>query len=278
MRRPEEELGVEVSAGLSREPDGGDPARRRPTDSDRPRRDRGGAPCLTPLSRTRRPPCPSQSRRARQDAGLFERYHRTRDLEVRAELVARLLPLAKRLARRYGDRDEYDDLVQVASFALIKAIDRYDPGRGTHVLRVCRADDRGRAQALLPRPWLDRARSARAARSRDPGPARVGAADGTARAIAHAAEIAEALECSVERVLEALQTESAQRPDRLDAPTDPDDDDRERPTVASEEPGYAIAEASATLAPLLAAADAAERTDLDACASSTISRRRRSDR
>src|SRR5829696_8617756 len=73
---------------------------------------------------------PSRSRRARQDALLFERYHRTRDQDVRAELVARLLPLAKRLARGYGDCDEYEDLIQVASYALVKAIDRYDPGRG----------------------------------------------------------------------------------------------------------------------------------------------------
>src|SRR4051794_24420370 len=73
---------------------------------------------------------PTRSLRAREDARLFERYRRTGDQRARAELVERFLPLAKRLARRYGDRDQYDDLVQVASFALIKAIDRYDPGRG----------------------------------------------------------------------------------------------------------------------------------------------------
>src|SRR3954453_21479219 len=68
--------------------------------------------------------------RDREVARLFARYQRTRDQDTRDELVARFLPLAKRLARRYQDRDEYDDLVQVASFALMKAIDRYDPGRG----------------------------------------------------------------------------------------------------------------------------------------------------
>src|SRR3954447_22260865 len=73
---------------------------------------------------------PSPTRRAREDALLFERYRRTRDADARAELVERFLPLAKRLARRYGERSEYDDLVQVASFALLKAIDRYDPSRG----------------------------------------------------------------------------------------------------------------------------------------------------
>ena len=62
-------------------------------------------------------------------------------------------------------------------------------------------------------------------------------------------------------MLEALQTESARRPDSLDAPTDPDDDYRERPTAACEETGYAIAEASVTLAPLLAGLTPLERTD-----------------
>jgi RNA polymerase sigma-B factor len=52
------------------------------------------------------------------------------------------------------------------------------------------------------------------------------------------------------------------RPDRLDAPSDDDEDDRGRPTAASEETGYAVAEASATLAPLLARLTASERTIL----------------
>ena len=73
---------------------------------------------------------PGHSQRCREVARLFERYRRMRDPNTRAELVARFLPLAKRLARRYQDRDTYDDLVQVASLALMKAIDRYDPDRG----------------------------------------------------------------------------------------------------------------------------------------------------
>jgi RNA polymerase sigma-B factor len=66
------------------------------------------------------------------------------------------------------------------------------------------------------------------------------------------AEIAEALDSSVELVLEALQTGSAHTPDRLDAPADLDDDDRPALTASSVETGYERADAAATLAPLLA--------------------------
>jgi RNA polymerase sigma-B factor len=49
---------------------------------------------------------------------------------VRASAIEWYLPLALHLARRYAGRGEpLGDLVQVATIGLIKAIDRYDPGR-----------------------------------------------------------------------------------------------------------------------------------------------------
>ena len=52
-------------------------------------------------------------------------------MAAREELVERYLPLARELALRYSYTDEpFDDLLQVASLGLIKAIDRFDPGRG----------------------------------------------------------------------------------------------------------------------------------------------------
>src|SRR4051812_14764640 len=73
---------------------------------------------------------PSRSQRAREEGRLFERYRRTGDQAARAELVERFLPLARHLANRYRGRADHDDLVQVASYALVKAIDRYDLDRG----------------------------------------------------------------------------------------------------------------------------------------------------
>src|SRR5687768_4598638 len=70
--------------------------------------------------------------RAAQDRRLLIRYHRHGDQSAREELVQRLLPLARRMARRYRRSDEpLDDLIQVATLGLIKAIDRFDPARET---------------------------------------------------------------------------------------------------------------------------------------------------
>ena len=61
---------------------------------------------------------------------LLRRWHDEEDKEAREALVEQMLPLARSLARRYVNRGEsLDDLEQVASVGLVKAIDRFDPGR-----------------------------------------------------------------------------------------------------------------------------------------------------
>jgi RNA polymerase sigma-B factor len=68
-----------------------------------------------------------------QEQRLLLRYHGHGDLAAREELVARMLPFARSLAARYGYSNEpLDDLTQVASLALLKAIDRFDPERGVN--------------------------------------------------------------------------------------------------------------------------------------------------
>ena len=77
-------------------------------------------------------PTERSASRAQEDRRLLIQYHRHGDRVAREELVARLLPLARRMARRYRRSDEpLDDLVQVATLGLIKAIDRFDPARET---------------------------------------------------------------------------------------------------------------------------------------------------
>src|SRR5579863_3775896 len=63
---------------------------------------------------------------------LFERWQQHGDRTARDELVTRFLPLARKLARRYaGAREPFEDLLQVASLGLVKAVDRFDAERGT---------------------------------------------------------------------------------------------------------------------------------------------------
>jgi RNA polymerase sigma-B factor len=67
----------------------------------------------------------------RQEA-LFEQCQRGGDRAARNALVQRFLPLARRLARRYAHSSvPSEDLIQVANLALVKAVDRFDPERGT---------------------------------------------------------------------------------------------------------------------------------------------------
>ncbi len=62
---------------------------------------------------------------------LFARWQRHGDEVARDTLVQRYLPLANRLARRYLRSSEpLEDLQQVASLGLLKALDRFDPARG----------------------------------------------------------------------------------------------------------------------------------------------------
>jgi RNA polymerase sigma-B factor len=62
---------------------------------------------------------------------LFTRWQRHGDRGAREALVRRFMPLARSLARRYGSSSEpFEDLLQVASLGLLKAVDRYDPARG----------------------------------------------------------------------------------------------------------------------------------------------------
>ena len=62
---------------------------------------------------------------------LFREYAQTREIHIRDQLVEGYLPLAKAVARRFEGRGiETEDLQQVASMALIKAVERFDIGRG----------------------------------------------------------------------------------------------------------------------------------------------------
>ena len=77
-------------------------------------------------------PSPGADEQLADERALLRRYAQDPSPVVREELVERFMPLARRLASRYaGGAEPFDDLVQVASVGLVKAIDRFDPERGT---------------------------------------------------------------------------------------------------------------------------------------------------
>jgi RNA polymerase sigma-B factor len=73
----------------------------------------------------------ARRQRRREEQRLLRAWIECGDRRARAALIERFLPLARSLAGRYHRSGEpLEDLVQVASVALVKAIDRYDPDRG----------------------------------------------------------------------------------------------------------------------------------------------------
>jgi hypothetical protein len=82
-----------------------------------------GDEMLSPTTYARTTPCDD-------DRLLWQQHRARRDRASREALVERYLPFARHLARRYAGGGEEEDLVQVASLGLLKAIDRFDPARG----------------------------------------------------------------------------------------------------------------------------------------------------
>jgi len=157
---------------------------------------------------------------ARNDV-LFVRWQQHGDRQARDELAQRFLPLARKLARRYsGAREPFDDLLQVASLGLVKAIDRYDLERGTAfssfavptILGELKRYFRDLGWAVhVPRGAQERAVKVEEAHQQ------LSARSSRAPTVF---ELAEYLELSIEDVLDALETSRAHHASSLDAPYD----------------------------------------------------------
>lgn len=62
---------------------------------------------------------------------LFREYRKTGDIKIRNELVENYMYVAEILAKKFCGRGvEYDDLLQVASEALISGVEKFDPELG----------------------------------------------------------------------------------------------------------------------------------------------------
>jgi RNA polymerase sigma-B factor len=177
---------------------------------------------------------------------LLRRYATTRDPQLKEELVHRFLPLARSLALRYrGTPEQLEDLIQVASLGLVKALDGFDLERGQSfnayatptILGELRRHFRDRVWELrLPRRLQERTMEVRDAAE---------ALSEEHHRTPTISQIAERLELSEEEVLEAVQADSARRTLSLDVPRGTEDTDAELiiDTVGGPEAGYDRVEA-----------------------------------
>jgi RNA polymerase sigma-B factor len=201
--------------------------------------------------------------RSRQDRELFTRYHDDGDVLAREQLVERFLPLARQLARRYQRAGEpLDDLLQVASMGLIKAIDRFDPQREIAFSSYAVPTILGE----IKRHFRDRTWAVRVPRDLQELTLRVDRAVGVLsdelRRQPSVVEISQVVGADEEQVLEALQAGGAYRAVSIDAPRGAAGDD-EVATLADSfgvaEDGFERAEDRATLEHLLTTVTSRER-------------------
>jgi RNA polymerase sigma-B factor len=192
----------------------------------------------------------------RPEADLFRELRETGDPVVRETLVRRYLPLARHTARRFQrNSDASEDLFQVACYALLKAIDKFDPDRGlafsSYAIPSMSGELKRHARDTgwgmrVPRGLQERVLKVdqaitrlTASEGRSPSPAR----------------IAEGLGLTSEEVLEAIEAGANHSLESLDKPMssgDPDSTMGPRVEIlGSEDPGYDLVDAVQTLAPAI---------------------------
>jgi RNA polymerase sigma-B factor len=195
----------------------------------------------------------SRETRTRADRALLERAH-AGDRVAREQLVQRFLPLARQLARRYQRGGEsLDDLTQVASLGLLKAIDRFDPARATAFSSFAVPTILGE----LKRHFRDKGWSVRVPRDLQELAVKLEPVnEALVRELGRApttAELAERLGVTVEQVLEGREAAGAYRAVSLDRPRDDDDDDSDGIGAAFGivDTGFSEAEDAATVEHLM---------------------------
>jgi RNA polymerase sigma-B factor len=182
---------------------------------------------------------------------LFHRYRRHREPAVRNALIERYMPLARHLARRYPSGGEREDIVQVASLALVKAVDRFDPDRGSAFTSFATPTILGE----IKRYFRDYGWSVRVPRELQELSVRLEKArtqlTGTLGRAPTPAELAAELVVDLEQVLEALASDTAHHPVALDRPAREGEDEPARPLAAVEERGFASVEDAVAVDSLL---------------------------
>lgn len=184
---------------------------------------------------------------------LFQRYTARRDPGLRRELVEAHMPLVEYLARRFRNRGEpLEDLIQVGSIGLLKAIDRFDLDREVEFSTYATPTIVGE----LKRHFRDKGWTVRVPRRLQElnltitrAVARLSQEIGRSPTVA---EIATKVNLSEEEVLEGMESANAYQVVSLDAPAGLDDAQTVSEHIGSEDEGLAALEYRAALGPLIA--------------------------
>ncbi|GAA1030569.1 SigB/SigF/SigG family RNA polymerase sigma factor [Virgisporangium ochraceum] len=185
--------------------------------------------------------------------------HPERDL-LRAQAIEDNLPLARRLARRYAGRGErFDDLVQVAALALIRAVDGYSSDRPTPFVSYAVPTITG----ALKRHFRDTAWGMRVPRSTQELlldlPATISHLTHLRGRAPAPAEIADHLRVNVDVLLAAINAAQVYRLPSLNTSVTADDNVELIDLVGGVDPGYAGIDDSMELGSLVAALPLRER-------------------
>jgi RNA polymerase sigma-B factor len=158
-------------------------------------------------------------------AALFARYRDTGDRAIRNEIVERHRTLADGVARRYASRGiAVEDLRQTALLAMVRAVDRFDPAKGASFATFAGRTMEGELKrALRDRSWT--VRPPRAAQERylelrrreEELTHRIGRAPTVA-------ELADAMDVTVDEVLEAMEAAGARSAAPITRPDDEGDE------------------------------------------------------
>jgi RNA polymerase sigma-B factor len=188
-----------------------------------------------------------------EEQQLFAR-HQQGDRLAREELVRRFMPLARSLARRYDRSSEpFEDLLQVASLGLLKALDRFDPEMGhpfasfavPTILGEMRRHFRDAGWSVhVPRGSQERALKVRDAQER------LANVRGRAPTVQ---ELAQYLELGQDDVIDALQAIQAYESLSLDAPRPgaTDEATSSGDAMGEEDARYELVELDATVSAVL---------------------------
>jgi RNA polymerase sigma-B factor len=193
---------------------------------------------------------------------LFREYQTSHSQDIREELIEAHLGLVEYLSRRFAGRGEpLEDLIQVATIGLIKAVDRFDPEREVEFSTYATPTVVGE----LKRHFRDKGWAVRVPRRLQELNLQLGEIMGQlAQKLGRSptvAEMAEAAGTTEEEVLEGLDSAHAYTLTSLDAPAG-EEDLALREQIGSEDEALELLEYRTSLMPLLEELPPRERTML----------------